>query len=280
MCSSDLKARKILEDGLQKYPDNCDIIYNLMYVSSWQKDVTGDRKYLDEAIKWGEKILEQSTKDYQRHGAIQVLCFSYRDIGRLDEAVKLAESMPFMAVSQEMLLSRVYSGDKAYASKQSEAETLLQHLSNRLFYMQTQLDSGEMAYTPEEDAILRDKRIAFLHLLFENGDFGFYHTHLSDTHREQAFYYAKTEDHEKALYHLSLAAEHAIKFITSVNEACTSLVFRGMVRGSWSTNVSENAAAQLLKKMESSVFDKVRGKAEFIKIKEHLSEYAGNWRTK
>ena len=45
------KARKILEEGLQKYPDNCDIIYNLMYVSSWQKDVTGDRKYLEEAIK-------------------------------------------------------------------------------------------------------------------------------------------------------------------------------------------------------------------------------------
>ncbi len=272
------KARRILEDGLQKYPDNCDIIYNLMYVSSWQKDITGDRKYLDEAIKWGEKILEQSTKDYQRHSAIQVLCFSYRNIGRLDEAVKMAESMPFMAVSQEMLLSSVYSGDKAYASKQSEAATLLQHLSNRLFFMQTKLDSGEMVYTPEEDAILRDKRIAFLHLLFENGDFGFYHTHLSDTHREQAFYYAKTEEYEKALYHLSLAAEHAIKFITSVNEACTSLVFRGMARGSWGANFAENQASQLLRQMENCVFDKICGKTEFIKIKKHLSEYAGNWR--
>lgn len=273
------KAREILEDGLRKYPDSCDIIYNLMYVSSWQKDVTGDRKYLEEAIKWGEKILEQSTVDHQRHGAIQVLCFSYRDVGRLDEAVKMAESMPYISVSQEMLLSSIYSGDKAYASKQSTASNLLQFLSNSLFFMQTKLDSGEMAYTPEEDAILRDKRIAFLHLFFENGDFGFYHTHLSDTHCEQAFYYAQKEDYEKALNHLSLAADHAIKFITSVNEDCTSLVFRGMCRGSWCTSSLENEAARLLKKIESKVFNNVREKEEFIKIKERLSEYADNWET-
>ena len=31
------KARKILEDGLQKYPDNCQIICELMFVSFWQK---------------------------------------------------------------------------------------------------------------------------------------------------------------------------------------------------------------------------------------------------
>lgn len=273
------KAREILEDGLRKYPDNCDIIYNLMYVSSFQKDSTGDRKYLDEAIKWGEKILEQSTVDHQRHGAIQILCYSYRDVGRLDEAVKMAESMPFMALSREMLLSNIYSGDKAYDSKQSKAANLLQFLSNSLFFMQTKLDSGELAYTPEEEATLRDKRIAFLHLLFENGDFGFYHTHLSDTHREQAFYYAQKEDYGKALHHLSLAAEHAIKFITSVNEDCTSLVFRGMYRGSWCTSSSENEASRLLKKMESKVFDKIRENKEFSIITERLSEYADNWRT-
>lgn len=271
------KAREILEDGLRKYPDNSDIIYNLMYVSFRQKNVTGNHKYLEEAIKWGEKILEQSTVDYQRHGAIQVLCFSYRDVGRLDEAVKMAESMPFMCVSQEMLLSCVYFGDKRYAAKQREAESLLQFLSNSLSCMQTKLDSGEMAYTPEEEAAIRDKRIAFLHLFFENGDFGFYHSHLADAHREQAFYYASKNDYEKVLKHLSLATDHTIKLITSVNEDCTSLIFRGMDHGSWSTDSPENEATKLLKKIESKIFDKIREKEEFSKIKERLSKYAENW---
>ena len=72
----------------------------------------------------------------------------------------------------------------------------------------------------------------------------------------------------QALYHLSLAAEHAIKFVTSVNEDCTSLVFRGMYRGSWCTSSSENEASKLLKKMESKTFDKIRDREEFSNIKE------------
>lgn len=272
------EARKILEDGLNKYPDNLEIVYNLMHLSSFQRDSTG--KYLDEAIKWGEKILAQSTTDYQRYSAIQILCFSYRDVGRLEEAVKMAESMPHMCISREMLLSRILTGDKEYESKQYEAYNLLQFLSNSLECMQTKLDSGEYAYTSEECAVLRDKRIALLNLFFENGDFGFYYTHLCDTHREQAFYYAKKSEYDKALKHLQSAAECAIKFITSNDEERTSLVLRGMKSESWSTSNTDNDASCLLKKMEDKAFDRIRETDEFIKIKNELSEYAGKWNVK
>ncbi|MBO5939306.1 MAG: helix-turn-helix transcriptional regulator [Clostridia bacterium] len=271
------EARKILEDGLAQYPENLDIMYDLMYVAWGQCNSSNNKKYIDDAITWGEKILEKSTNDAQRHGAIQILCYSYHDAGRLEEAVKMAESMPYISISQECLLSSVLSGSREYDAKQSEVYNLLQFLSGRLCCMQTQLDSGEWAYTAEECAILRDKQIALLHLFFENGDFGFYHTHLCDTHREQATYYAKQGEEENALKHLSLAAEHAIKFITSYNEEKTSLVFRGRDSGSWCTNSSENDAARLLRKMQADVFDCIRDQEEFIKIKEKLSEYAGNW---
>ena len=268
------EARKILEDGLAQYPENLDIVYNLMYVAFGQGN---SKKYLDDTIFWGEKILEKSTNDAQRQGAIQILCYSYRDAGRLEEAVKMAESMPYISISQECLLSQIYSGSRGYDAKQSEAYNLLQFLSGCLCFMQTKLDSGEWAYTSEECAILRDKQIALLHLFFENGDFGFYHTHLCDTHREQAVYYTKRGEAESALTHLSLAAEHAIKFITSYDEEKTSLVFRGIDSGSWSTNSSENDAARLLRKMQANVFDGIRENEEFVKIKEKLSEYAGKW---
>ena len=274
------EARKILDEGLCKYPDNLKIIYELMYLSSFQHDKTGDKKYLDESIKWGEKVFAQSTDDHQRHGAIQVLCFSYRDVGRLDEAKKMAESMPFMCVSREMLYSRICSGNDAYIAKQIEAKNLLQFLSFSFYGIQTKLDSGEYAYTADECAALRDKRIAFLHLFFENGDFGFYHTHLHVTHRDQAIYYAKKGEDDKALHHLQLAAEHAIKFITSNDEETTSLVFRGLRSESWTTGDSENDAALLLKRMEIHIFNEIREKDDFIKIKERLSEYAGEWNVK
>lgn len=271
------EARKILEDGMKQYPDNIDLIYNLMYLSFWQHNNTGDGKYIEETIKWGEHILEKSTEDHKRHGAIQILCYSYRDVGRIDEAVKLAESMPLICESTESLLASIYSGNKAYVAKQNQIHSLFQHISNSLFFLQTKLDSGEWAYTQEECAILRDKRITLLNLFFENGDFGFFHTHLCDTHREQAFYYASNNDEGKALYHLKSAAEHAVKFITSINEDCNSLIFRGIERGNWTTGSSDNEAKNLLDKMESDVFDKIRETDEFIKIKDCLSEYAGKW---
>ena len=271
------KAREILEDGLKKHPDNCDIMYNLMYVSAWQKDSTGNSAYSDEAIKWGEKILAQSTDDHQRHGAIQILCFSYHEVGCLDEAVKIANSMPNLAISRELLLCNIYSGNRAYDAKQTKIFNLLQFLSNGLFFMQTKLDSGENAYTEEEYAIIRDKSIKLLHLFFENCDFGFYHTHLCSMHKRQSLYFAQKGDEHSALTHLRLAAEHAVKFITSDNEDYTSLVFRGMKFNSWSTNSSENDATYLLKEMENRVFDKIRETEDFIKIKKELSEYSGKW---
>ena len=189
----------------------------------------------------------------------------------------MAQSMPYMCISREMLLSRIYSGDQAYRAKQSEACDLLQFLSTRLDSMQTKLDSGEWAYTADECAALRDKRISLLHLLFENGDFGFYHTHLYETHRDQAFYYAKKGEADRALEHLTLAAEHSIKFITSVNEECTSLLLRGMDPGTWASTDPDNDASRLLLKMDDAVFDCLRENEAFIKIKERLCEYAGKW---
>ena len=272
------EARTILENGLKKYPDNIDLIYELMFLSYWARNDTGDSKYIDEAIKWGEQILKRSTEDHQRHGAIQILCYVYRDAGKIDDAVKLAKSMPLLCESQECLFSRIYAGNRAYEAKQNEIHSLFQQLSNSLFSLQTKLDSGEWSYTQDEYALLLDKRIALLNLFFEKGDFGFYHRQLCDTHYAQAYYYAKKDDGENALKHLQSAAKHAIQFITSMNEECVSLVFRGMERGIFVTNNSNNAATMLLIKMKKSVFDKIRQTEEFLKIKESLLEYADKWK--
>ena len=274
------KAREILEDGIRRYPDHCDIIEGLMNVAFRQKNSTGDHKYLEETIKWGEKLLSKSTEDHQRHSAIQTLCFSYQHVGRLEEAIKMAESMPYMVLSQEMLLTSLYTGDEEYDAKQNLVSNLLNFLSCELCFLQTKLDSGKYAYTADECAVLRDKRIALLNLFFENGDFGFYHTDLYDAHTDQSIYYLKKGECTQALQHLQLAAEHAIRFITFNKEERTSLVFRGHGHGSWSAGSSDNTASCLLKDMEQSAFDSVRQTEEFVKIKEQLSQCAGKWSVK
>ena len=59
-----------------------------------------------------ERILEDCTIDSIRHGAIQILCYSYSDVGKEELAVKLANEMPTMYSCKEHLLSHIYKGEK------------------------------------------------------------------------------------------------------------------------------------------------------------------------
>lgn len=277
------EARGILEAGLRDYPDSCELMNDLMYISFWQRnDDKAKTEYCDEAIRLGEYILEKSTSDRLRQGAIQVLCSCYRDTGRLGEAVKLANNMPFIANSNEILLSSIQTGDDGYRAKQSEANKLLHFLVCRLGSMQEELDSGGNAYTDDELALLGEKQIALLNLFFEDGNFGFYHTLLWNTHMSLATYYCvKNGDIEKALENIRAAAKHAIGFVTSESgDKYTSLVFRGMERGLWCGSDTDNDAARLLKILDDRAFDGLRGRPEFADIKSRLSGFSGRWEVK
>ncbi|MHC1695855.1 MAG: tetratricopeptide repeat protein [Eubacteriales bacterium] len=259
------KAHELLDAGLREYPENCDIMYHLMYVSKWQHDNDNEKTSCrDIVIRLGEAILEISINDSLRQGAIQILCFTYKQMGRTEEAIKLAHSMPCLAVSSEMLLSSIYIGDNGYLAKQTKAYDLLQFLSVSLIYMQEKLDSGKFAYTDKELAAFREKQIALLHLFFENGDFGFYHTHLCQTHAEQAVFYVRSGEDEKAISHLRCAAQHAIGFVKAqVREAYTSLAFRGLKRGCWTGSSTDNDASWLIKQLDDGVFDALRFSSDF-----------------
>lgn len=280
------EARKILEDGLRKFPNSYILMRDLMFVSYWQATRGNDHtkeecdNFKNQAIELGEKILESCTVDHIRHSAIQILCFAYKEIGKKDKAKELAKTMPHMPVSREMLMSRVTEGTARYEARQLEIYDLVQFLGNWLGGgLNTKLDSGEWAYTEEEIVAIRDKRIAFYDLIFENGDLGFYHSGVSGAHEAQAKYYAKSQNAEKVLHHLKLAAEHAINFLTAFNEHAThtSLLFKGYSFGDFSTWNTSNDALELLEKMKNSSYDFLRESEEFKNIEEYLTPYAEKW---
>ena len=260
-----------------------------MHIAFWQYRHGGDKydkmqreNFLAEEIKLAEEIRENCTNESLRQGATQVLCFAYHDNGELDKAVKLARSMPSISCSSEMMLSSVqHTGTLGYRNRQVLLNKLFQSFEG-FAYMNPRLDSGEMAYTEEEMVVLRDKQIEIFDLVFEDGDFGFYNTHLSDTHRLQAIYYAKRKDTEKTLLHIDSAARHAIEFTKNLGAVKrTSLIFRGYGEGSgFITGDSDNDAATLLKALESEEFDFIRENEEYKKITIELLKYSGKWLNK
>ncbi len=278
------RAREILENGLREYPDSYRLTHDLMYIAYWQSGdadhYTGDEREAckNEAVRLGEAILAGCAENDFRHAATQVLCFLYTDLGNHERAMQLAASMPQLAVSREALFSYVSSGSQQYRAKQHELFMLLQSLEVRTGAMNVKLDTGEYAYSGEEQARLRDKQIALLHLMYEDGNFGFFDCHLSEIHISQAEFHAKSGSAEKALFHLNAAADHAIRFVKSGGKwNYTSLLFRGYDGENFFTGNTDNHAALILQALGRPAFDALQNTPELNAVRERLGRYADKW---
>lgn len=278
---------KILADGLREYPDSFKIMQDLMYtifplIYDTDYSEKERKNFCDEIIRLGELMLEKCVDDNSRHSAIQLLCFVYAKNGNRERAVELAMKMPTIAVSRMMLLSNIYIGEEGYQCDKQLLNNLIQFLSNKIVAYGRKRENGEFYYTEDDKAVLRDKQIAFLSLMFEDGDMGFYHCHLANTHADQARYYAKKNDSADTLAHLTKAADHAIGFVTYSTQECfvhTSLLLRGhQCNGTeFTTSDSDNDAQVLLNRMKDKIYDFVRDTEEFRRIAETLTPYAGKW---
>ena len=275
------EAKEILEAGLREFPNSYKLMNDLVHVYYNLRSSNGDGEgedYQKKALELGNRILESCTVDSFRYSATQILCFIHKDNGDFDKAKELANNMPSMAVSRESLLAIVTQGEEQLTRKRIALKRYLELFSAGLNNLNTRLDNGEWTFTDGETALLRDKRIAIVDVMFEDGDFGFFHTHLCATHQDQAKYYAKIKDEEKTVYHLSKAAEHAISFVTAEKDReHTSLFLRGRKIGGFSTNNSDNDALWLLSELGEPCFDFVRDNGDFVKVKEVLKKYAQKW---
>lgn len=278
-----MKAEEILKEGLRKYPNSYDLMCRLMQISYEQtyqeKHEEAVRKeYLEQAICYANRIMQDCKNDSIRSSAKQILCFVHVDAGEHDKAIALAKTMDNLACCQESMLTLASKGTERYRRSQEELFQLVQALGVRMVCQNVKLDDGSLPYTSEEDARLREKHIAFLQLMFEDGDYGFYYTQLCRSYWEQACYYASKKDEKNTLQNLSWARDCALAFIKlDIKEKHTSLLLRGWEYGDFYNAEDENDADQILEIMEKEYFDFLRENARFQEIQHNLQEYAGGW---
>ncbi len=273
------KAEELLRAGLRTYPGSEDLLHDLLFVTYWRANGDEKERYLDECVSIGEKLLESSTQDHVRHSAIQVLCYIYSRRDQMEKARELAGKMPIICCSNESLTAHIEHGDAQLRAIQQKNNVLHDDLINGIKW-NVKLDDGTWAYTPDEQAILCEKAIALIKLLHEDGDYGFAHCRIQELCMHQARYWAQKGDTAKTLAYLDEAADGALGFLAYArceHFTYTSLVFRGLDTGSFSTGESDNNAAEVLRYMEDAVFDSVRDTAVFRSVIDKLTPYAGKW---
>jgi len=273
---------QLLQEGIIKYPNDYSIMIHLSLCGDGMcklSEITRGEKdsIRHQCAEYCKRILAGCTDEFTRHAAVSNLCTYYAEKGEIHKAEELAGKMPVMSMSQDFLFANIYKGTKKNEANQRLKFNLLQFMLKR-FDLNYKLDSGERLYSSEELSALREKKIALLELLFEDGDFGFYSGELSDYYEESARRYLSEGNLEKALTNLEKAARFAIDFITFMEKdtfAHTSLFLKGMLDKSShvALNSSDNQAALILKNMKRKEYDIVRGNERYRYIFDILKPY-------
>ena len=273
---------QLLQEGIAKFPNDYSIMIHL--------SLCGDRLCKFSKIAYNEKasirhqcaeyckrILEGCTDDFIRHTAVSNLCTYYAENGEVHKAEELAGKMPVMVMSQDFLFADIYNGTKKNEANQRLKSNLLQFMLKR-FDLNYTLDSGERLYSSDDLDALREKKIALLELLFEEGDYGFYSSGLSDFYEKSARHYATVGNTERSLECLEKSVHLAIDFIAFMQKDAfthTSLFLKGMVELSRnvSLNSEDNQAMLILKNMERKEYAIVRETEKFKCFSDMLKPY-------
>lgn len=274
------KQQEILEAGLKRYPDSWRMMHQLMHSCywSWTND-HDDIQSLDKAIRCGERILEKSTDDDIRQGAVQILCYAYNAKGDRDRAEKLAWSACDLFSCRDSLLVAILDGDRGMDQSRWFVKCLLDLMTLKMPKNYT-LESGEKRFSDAEQVQAYEKVVQIYTVMFEDGDYGFYHDRLREIHTRLAEYYAGRNDADSTLAHLRITAEHAVRFVEFAENpgfTQTSLLFRGQNAYGFQATKTANTAADSLEALSNPRYDFIRDTAEFDEIRRTLEAHAGEW---
>ena len=117
------EGRRILEEGLQKYPDNDILLNNLLYVLDYSKNP-------DETIRTASRLIDKTTESDIRYDALRFLAYAYSAKGDTDSAVKALEQIPEIYFSKLSEMAFILTGKTKFTAAEKQKwlsfETLLQ----------------------------------------------------------------------------------------------------------------------------------------------------------
>ena len=164
------EGRRILEEGLQKYPGNDLLLENLLYVLNYSENP-------DETIEVASKLIDITTDSGIRYDALRFLAYAYHAKGETENAVAALEQIPELYFTKLSELAFVLSGRPKFeaARKQKAVSTdiLLQ-------MMQKIAECYETEGKTEEAVAETERALALLRILSSGeGKNGYYSNYIA-----------------------------------------------------------------------------------------------------
>jgi len=270
-------ALPVLKQGLARFPTSHKIMLRLMQTYSASSVKNAERDYNhSEIIRLGRKILSESNDDRIRNGARQILCYTYEALGMYNEIKDLAGAQSSLSTSYEDFMVRAHTGTKKYLYKKLHLASTLRELIRNMSRINTALDDGSMAYTPEEEIKIRKKIIALIDIIIDDRRYGFFGDRIFTQYQKIAALYADIGDGSAVLVNLKAAADQAVWLDTAYDpkEKYGGLLLRGNTFGRVSFHSAVNFSMELANEMKSSRYDFVKDEPEYRVIYDQLMQHA------
>lgn len=248
----------------KEYPNDETVLYQLMYALQNISRIDNS----DEIIRIASKLLVSTNNDY-RYGAIQSLCYTYYVIDNVDKAVEYAKMVP----NNKDLLVHVLKGKELVEHCQWYFWRVCENFGRYLDYLTLCKDAG---YSPEQRHQMWKALYAMYHIVFNDGDFGFWDDRLGRLCFNLALASAESDKNEQALSELEEMAKRFEKSETFVSIDHTSLLvnrihYEDVMVG---RSCEESICLIQLNEMKDKRFDIIRESPRFKAVESKLREIA------
>jgi len=268
----DVKSElEVLREAQKEFPNDWEILHALMYSLS-RNNNKKESEISNEIIEIGNKILENCTDNNTRYGAMQVLCFLYKDLKDREKAKEYAMMAPGYYITETQLLGHVLEGDELVDHCQSNIISLTELLGQAVFcygWYKGRLEGDEKKRAYQT-------ALKIYQIIYDNNDFGFYACRLSQIYGCLADVTAEEQNKEETVEYLSNQVKYAIIFDTQKDYKHTSLLVnrRSHENKLTTKNYMSNDSYAVLKKMENKRYDFCRDDERFLALIAELELYA------
>lgn len=161
--SNPSESRRILEEGLKKYPENDVLLNNLLYVLNYSEKP-------DETIEVASNLIEKTTQSDVKYDALRFLAYAYKANGDIKSAEAAIEQIPEIYFTKLTEMAYLLSGkgkfEAAEKQKWISCENLLQMMWKIVEYYE---ENGEI-----DKAIKETEKALHVISILENEHFSIY----------------------------------------------------------------------------------------------------------
>lgn len=239
-------------EAYKEYPNEPMVLHNLC----WALRSESLTEHIEEIMSLSKRLLKEATQSGEYFGAINNLCRAYVSQGNIEEAKRYASMAGRYVGTENQLMIHILEGEDAADFCKWNIETLIDLIATNTNVM---LQKG--VFTNADEIRICELIVNLFALIYEDGNYGFYHCRISKWSMRIAKCYAKEQRTEETLRWVHNAMLHAAAYDSLEKGRYTALIVRNKEYHS-----SQGDPSQVIKRQNEfmdNCFDFIRESVQF-----------------